>query len=227
MTDTVADVLLAGCPGAASSRCWLSRRWRHRHESQHGRRTTDHPVTRRHRAAYQPELWNTNARGTGNAGVGVGPVGRWGRAGTVVAGVLAAAVLCALTAGCAGTSRSSSDYRHKVANTAQAADSTVNIAELDAELVRDDKTFSTELQISLQQAYSDASSTLSGFDAVLPPHRSDVALQQQLDSALSAAVTLLLEMRVRAGQGREAELPQLIPQLRAMSVQLKQFEQLA
>jgi uncharacterized protein YicC (UPF0701 family) len=144
-----------------------------------------------------------------------------------VAGILVAAVLCALTAGCTGTSRSSGDYTYKVANAARAADSTVNIAELDAELVRDHKTLTTELQVSLQQAYSDASSTLSGFDAVLPPHRSDVALQQRLDSALSAAVTLLLEMRVRAGQGRETELVPLIPQLRAMSVRLKLFEPLA
>lgn len=132
-----------------------------------------------------------------------------------------------MTAGCTGASGSSDDYRRKVANAAQAVDSTVNIAELDAELVRDDKTLATELKISLQQAYSDASSTLSGFDAVLPPGPSDVALQQRLDSALSAAVSLLLAMRVRAGQGREAELPPLIPQLQAMSVRLKQFEQLA
>jgi hypothetical protein len=132
-----------------------------------------------------------------------------------------------MTAGCTLTSQSSGDYRHEVANAAQTADSTVNIAQLDAELVRDDKTLATELQISLQQAYSDASSTLSGFDEVLPPHPSDVALQQRLDSALSAAVTLLLEMWVLAGQGRETALPPLIPQLRAMSVQLKRFEQLA
>ncbi len=152
---------------------------------------------------------------------------RSGRARRRLAATLAAAVLCALAAGCTGTSSSSGDYRHKVANAAQAADSTVNIAELDAELVRDNKTLATDLKISLQQAYSDASSTLTGFDAVLPPHQSDVALQQRLDSTLSAAVSLLLEMWVRAGQGREGELPPLIPQLQAMSVRLKQFEQLA
>lgn len=136
-------------------------------------------------------------------------------------------MLCVVTAGCTGASGSSDDYRHKVANAAQAVDSTVNIAELDAELVRDDKTLATELKISLRQAYSDASSTVSGFDAVLPPGPSDVALQQRLDAALSAAVSLLLAMRVSAGQDREAELPPLIPQLRAMSVRLKQFERLA
>jgi hypothetical protein len=130
-----------------------------------------------------------------------------------------------VTAGCTVTSRSSADYRHDVANAAQAAESTVNVAELDAELVRDDKTFATELRISLQQNCSDANDTLSGFEAILPPHRSDVALQQRLDSALSATVTLLLEMQVLAGQGRESELPPLVPQLRALSVRLKRFEQ--
>lgn len=143
------------------------------------------------------------------------------------AAILVMAAAAALASGCTGTSRSTDDYRHKVANAAQAADSTVNIAELDAELVRDDKALSPELRISLQQAYSDASNTLSGFDAVLPPRPADVTLQKRLDSTLSSAVALLLEMRVRAGQGREAELPVLIPRLRAVSARLKPFEKLA
>jgi hypothetical protein len=150
-----------------------------------------------------------------------------GRVRRRVVGFLGVAVVCALAAGCTGASGSSGDYRHKVANAAQAVDSTVNIAELDAELVRDDKTLATDLKISLQQAYSDASSTLTGFDVVLPPGASDVALQQRFDSTLSAAVSLLLSMRVSAGQGREGELPPLIPQLQAMSARLKQFERLA
>lgn len=136
-------------------------------------------------------------------------------------------LVCALLTACTGASRTSDDYRHKVANAAQAADSTVNIAELDAELVRDDKALGPDLRISLQQAYADASSTLSGFDAVLPPNASSAALQERLDSALSSAVTLLLKARVLAGQERESELPPLIPRLRAMSARLKRFEALA
>ena len=149
-----------------------------------------------------------------------------GPGGGAINGILAAAVLCAATAGCGGTSGSSGDYRVTVATAARAAESTVNTAELDAELVRDNQTLATELRVSPQQAYSDASSAMSGFDAMLPPGRSDVAQQQRLDSALPAAVTMLLQMRVLAAQGREAELPPLIPQMRAISVRPQGFEQL-
>lgn len=140
---------------------------------------------------------------------------------------IAAAVASTSLAGCTGTSRSTDDYRHKVANAAQAADSAISVAELDAELVRDDKALGPELRISLQQTYSDASNTLSGFDAVLPPHPSDVELQHRLDSTLSAATSLLLEMRVDAGQGRERELPGLILRLHTISTRLRRFQELA
>jgi hypothetical protein len=144
-----------------------------------------------------------------------------------VVAAVATGLVCAATAGCTGASRTTSDYQHKAANAAQATDSAINVAELDAEQVRDDKVLGAELRVSLEQAYSDASSTMSGFNAVLPPHSEDAALQKRVGAALSAAVTLLLEMRVRAGQGRENALPSLIPRLRAMSARLKRFEQLA
>lgn len=144
-----------------------------------------------------------------------------------IGAVLIAGVLLTMTAACTGTSRTDSDYRHKAANTAQALDSAVNIAELDAELVQRHKALSRELAVSVQQAYADGSSTVNGFDAVLPPGPAAARLQKRIDATLSAALDLLRDVRVQVGRGQEGALPSMIPDLRDASNRLKKFEQLA
>lgn len=135
--------------------------------------------------------------------------------------------LILFTVGCAGTSRTSDDYRHKIANTAQSVDSTMQIALLDAELVRDDKTLAPTLRVPLEQGYSEASSTVEGFTSLLPPHPMDAATAQSIQALLNRAVSLMRQARVAAGQGAESELPSMIDELTRVSDQLKKLEQVA
>lgn len=144
--------------------------------------------------------------------------GPWGSALPLLA-LLALAAVTALTA-CAGRSTSVTDYGHKVARTALTLDSTVQIAVLDAQGVRDHKTLQAELDVSLEQVASDSSSTVTGFSAVLPPDEVAVMLQQRSEPVFSSTVSLLREARVRAGRGDDAGLAALLPRLKDADTRL-------
>lgn len=136
-------------------------------------------------------------------------------------------ILIAVLTGCAGRSGDTTDYRHKVANTAQAVHSSLSAAGLQLEIARDGKTFATSLRVALQQTYADATSTSEGFDAVAPPTAAARSLRERVDRALAAATTLLARLRDLVAAGETGRLASYLPKVQQRVAALRPFEELA
>ncbi|MEU7697035.1 hypothetical protein [Streptomyces sp. NPDC039028] len=124
------------------------------------------------------------------------------RAGTAVLLALCSGVV----AGCAGSSRTDEDYRHKAANTVEAAASAVSTARLATEAAGRGNATSSYLSILLGEAEKDLAGAEQAFTSRQPPSKSSDTIRQDVGEALSAAGDALADARIAARRGQTSGL---------------------
>jgi hypothetical protein len=150
------------------------------------------------------------------------PSGRRPRPGRLAASLALAALVAA--AGCTGPVRSDGVYASKAAETAAAAASAVETAQLAVQEATAGRLFGRSTAQTLAEAASDAGDVQSTFDAIQPPDgRADV-LRDRLDGLLIPAVSTLDDLRTAARRGHVAQLPTLARPLPRLDDQLQEFQ---
>src|SRR3954451_17054285 len=130
-----------------------------------------------------------------------------------------------LASGCSSSSRTDDDYRHKVANTAQALNGALGTAQLAVRVAH--RTPAPYLSVTLADVDDDASATASNFDAIQPPSAAAARLRSQLDDVMQKTVSMLDDLRVAARRNRGGELRELAKPLPSLKRQLNKLEDVA
>lgn len=133
----------------------------------------------------------------------------------------------AVTAGCAGPSRTESDYRHKVANSAQAIGSSVGTAIVAVHAAANDHAQAPYLSVVLSQADDDASSVVDQLDTVQPPSAAMDRLRTKADALFQHAVTVLDDLRIAVRRGEVDRLAGIAQPLDRLSRRLNQLSGIA
>src|SRR3569623_3062930 len=103
---------------------------------------------------------------------------------------MAAILVCgAVLTGCAGSSRTDDDYRHKAANTAEAMQGLIGTAQLAVADASRGRVPGPYLSVPLAEADEDASSVADQFDSRQPPAAAADNLRNQLDQLLQQTVS--------------------------------------
>ena len=97
-----------------------------------------------------------------------------------IATVLCAGVACS---GCASSSRTDDDYRHKVANTAETLAGVLGTVEITLRVVH--RMPAAFLSVTVAEADDDAVATAGNFDAIQPPSAAADRLRDRLDDVMS------------------------------------------
>jgi hypothetical protein len=145
----------------------------------------------------------------------------------VCAGGLAALSLLGVCTGCASSSRTDDDYRHKVANTAEALNGVLGTVEVAVRVVARDRVPAPYISVTFAEADDDAASTQGNFDAIQPPSAAADALRSKLDDAMQKTVSMLDDLRIAARRNRSAEIPLLAKPLHDLQLTLSKLEDVA
>jgi hypothetical protein len=129
--------------------------------------------------------------------------------------------------GCAGSSRTDDDYRHKVANTAQALNGVLGTVEVAVRVVARDRVPAPYISVTFAEADDDAASTQGNFDAIQPPSAAADDLRTKLDDAMQKTVSMLDDLRVAARRNRSSEIPGLAKPLHDLQLTLSKLEDVA
>ncbi len=138
---------------------------------------------------------------------------------------VAAVVLAALLAGCAGPSRTDRDFSLKAANTAETVLSAVNTARLGVRAAEDGDAPANYLSVLLGEAEKDALAAQASFDSRQPPSQQSDAVRRQLDDLLTEATSALSGLRIAVRRGQLHRLPDLAAPLVQLAARLDDFEQ--
>lgn len=111
-----------------------------------------------------------------------------------------------LSAGCVGPSRTSGDYRRKVANSAEAVVSAIESALLTVEVATDGRAPAPYVSLRLSESEENAASVETGFGAVQPPDPQLDDLRTETLTVIGDASDLLEELRLAAYRGEVSEL---------------------
>jgi hypothetical protein len=136
-----------------------------------------------------------------------------------------AALVVALSAGCAGSARTDDDYRHKVANTAETLNGVLGTVQLALKVTN--RAPAPYLSVTFAEADDDASATVGNFDAIQPPSATADQLRTQLDSVMQDTVSMLDDLRIAARRNRTTELAALAKPLPQLQARLSQLEDVA
>ncbi len=140
------------------------------------------------------------------------------------AGALALVVVTAV-AGCAGSSRSDEDYRHKAANTAEAAASAVSTARLAVEAAGKGRLTGPYVSVLLGEAETDLLAAQGTFESRQPPGETADAVRERLGTLLDDAADALAEVRIGARRGEVREPAEHTGDLREAAGRLEDFEE--
>ncbi|MFI2435292.1 hypothetical protein [Streptomyces sp. NPDC018693] len=139
--------------------------------------------------------------------------------------VLGLGLLLTVT-GCVGPAWSETDYREKVANTAQAARSSVQTAALVVEAADAGKAPGPYTARALSDAETALDSVATQIGSVQPPNADSEALRSRLTSLLEQCRTALADLRIAARGGRFDELGVLAEPLPRLAARLQRLERL-
>lgn len=134
-------------------------------------------------------------------------------------------VVVAAVAGCAGSSRSDEDYRHKAANTAEAAASAVSTARLAVEAAGKGRLTGPYVSVLLGEAETDLLAAQGTFESRQPPGEAADTVRERLGTLLDDAADALAEVRVGARRGEVRELAEHTGELRGAAERLEGFEE--
>ena len=141
---------------------------------------------------------------------------------------MAAILVCgAVLTGCAGSSRTDDDYRHKAANTAEAMQGLIGTAQLAVADASRGRVPGPYLSVTLAEADEDASSVADQFDSRQPPDVAADNLRDQLDQLLQQTVSALDDLRIAARRGEIDQLASLAKPLKDLDSKLQAITDLA
>jgi hypothetical protein len=139
----------------------------------------------------------------------------------------AAALLVALaTAACAGPTHGRSDYRLKLANTAESLESSAQTVLMAADLLRHGKAFGPYTADVISDAEDDASSVQQTFDTRQPPDDVSAKLRDKADKTLQDVVSAISDARIAARDDDLKSLQDAAKQLRGTLSGLKKLEEI-
>ena len=144
----------------------------------------------------------------------------------IASAVMTAATVIAMS-GCVSPSRTTEDYQHKAANTAEAMISAVASAELAGHAYLDGKAFGPFTSVNVTDAESDADSIMSTFDSVQPPNADADALKDRLDTAMQDATSALTDLRIAVRRNHQADTTKALDDLAKAKSDLEKIEQVA
>lgn len=134
-------------------------------------------------------------------------------------------LVCAfVAAGCVGPARSESDYRADVSNTAKAAISAVESAQLVVKAVVDGKAAAAYISRRLTEDEQEVQSTITTFASVQPPTARMDGLRSEVLNLLERANTVLGQMRVAAFRDDHVEMVSIARALPAISSELSRYQ---
>ncbi len=112
----------------------------------------------------------------------------------------AVALIAVLLTGCASSSRTDDDYRHKVANTAETLSGVLGTVEVTLRVVH--RVPAAYLSVTIADADDDAVATAGNFDAVQPPSAAADQLRSRLDDVMTRTTSMLDDLRIAARRNR-------------------------
>ena len=134
------------------------------------------------------------------------------------------ALVCVCT-GCASSSRTDEDYRHKVANTAETLNGVLGTVQVALEVTA--RAPAPYLSVTFAEADDDASATVGNFDAIQPPSATADELRGRLDQVMQDTVSMLDDLRIAARRNRMSELADLAKPLSMLQDKLDTLEGVA
>lgn len=129
-------------------------------------------------------------------------------------------------AACTGPSRSTSDYREKAANSAQAMRSAVQTVRLVAEAALDGRAPSRYTALVVSEAEHDGDSIASAFSSVQPPSRDADTLRARTTQLLDDSVATLAELRIAVRRHDSARIGALSADLVRLSERLERLSRI-
>ncbi|MBT2367279.1 hypothetical protein J7E88_18700 [Streptomyces sp. ISL-10] len=151
-------------------------------------------------------------------------VRQWGRAAVCASvGVL---VLVLSLAGCMSSSRTDTDYRNKVANSAEVVRSSIETARLLVRAAKNGKSPGPYTSRTLSQLESAVDSVVTQFGSVQPPTQEASQLRDDVISLLDEVQSALSQLRIAARQGLLQDLPRMAEPLPGLSERLRRFQEL-
>jgi hypothetical protein len=139
--------------------------------------------------------------------------------------VCAGFVLAAVLAACAGPTRGSADYRLKLANTAEALESSAATVVMAAGLAGDRKAFDPYVAVVISQAEDDAASVQQTFDSRQPPTQATDQLREHADQTIEQVVSAITDARIAARSGDTTALADSAEELRDLMPELQKLQQ--
>jgi len=145
-----------------------------------------------------------------------------------VAGHACAAVVTALIlTACAGPTHSRGDYEHKVANTAEALQSSAQTVLLVADLVEHGRALTPYAARVVSQAEDDATSVQQTFDSRQPPDSASDELRQRADDVIEKVVSAISDARIGVRGGDLSGLADAAAQLHGLLPDLQRLQGVA
>lgn len=141
--------------------------------------------------------------------------------------VLASSAATALLCGCAGSSRSDDDYRHKAANTAETMQGLIGSVQVAVSAASRNRVPGPYLSVTLAEADDDASSVVDQFDSRQPPSAASDDLRDRLDPLLQRTVSTLDDLRIEVRRGDIEQLASLAKPLTELDKKLQAITDLA
>jgi hypothetical protein len=141
--------------------------------------------------------------------------------------VVALGCAAAVATACAGPVHGTDDYRHKLANTAEALESTAQTVILTANLLDRHRVFLRYAADVISQAEDDATSIQQTFDSRQPPSKTTDDLRQKADTTIQDVVSAITDARIGARSGDVGGVNDAASQLRKLIGDLDKLQQVA
>jgi hypothetical protein len=139
--------------------------------------------------------------------------------------ICAGAAVFAAIAGCAGPTTGTGDYRQKLANTAEALESSAQTVVMAARVATGKRAFGNYVADVISQAEDDATSVQQTFDSRQPPSHAADQLRQDADKTIEQVVSAITDARVAARSGDDESLAKSASQLRRLMPDLQKLQQ--
>ena len=144
---------------------------------------------------------------------------------TRVSWALRICALLAMTAACAGPTHGAGDYRLKLANTAEALESSAQTVILAADLLERGRAFQPYVANVISDAEDDASSVQQTFGSRQPPDHSSDELRQDADTTIDDVISAITDARIAARANELSDLADAAQQLRDLVGDLQKLQE--
>jgi hypothetical protein len=139
--------------------------------------------------------------------------------------LLMTGLAAAVTVACAGPTHSRGDYELKLANTAEALESSAQTVVMAAGLIEDDRAFQPYTAAVISQAEDDATSVQQTFGSRQPPDEASDRLRQRAEKTIDDVVSAITDARVAIRGSDLADLQTAARQIQDLLPDLQDLEE--